>query len=220
MEVPVLSSTEKTYLDRISHLPSLTLADERALTERILQGDESARREMITANLKLVASIAREYSDSGVSFMDLVQEGNIGLMKAVERYELGHGAKFSTYAKYWIKLSMRTLLRSQARVVKVTAYVAEWIYKLRRTSNSLTASLSRPPSVAELAEAVGLPVDRVEKYLSLSKTPIRLDEPVESEEGDYSNTTRPGLVDESLVDVGEHSTQESVTKCCGNWSVI
>ena len=193
-------SVEQAYRQSISGFSRLTPAEERELSSRIQKGDEAARKKMIECSLYLVLAIADEYSDCGVPFMDLVQEGNLGLMEAAKRYEGERGNRFSTYAKWWIKQSIRKFLHKMSKQVRLPAYVANRLYKLRMAHNSLSSFLCRPPSVAELAEATGFSVDKVEKYLSLSLTPLRLDELVEAEDGGVMPcgfSEDPALMDES-----------------------
>jgi RNA polymerase primary sigma factor len=151
---------------------------------------------MIKANLRLVVSVAREYETCGVPLLDLIQEGNIGLMKALEKFEAGRKARFSTYAMQYIRKEIRKALQREARPVAIPAYTAEKLYLLRKTAEELKAAHGGEPSIADLAAAVNLSVRRVEKYLSLNNRPIYLDAP--SLDGEFNNHSK--ISDESTPD--------------------
>ena len=195
----LMSTTENAYLDAVKKFPRLTVAEERSLTDRIREGDAAARREMIERNLQLVVVVANDFRAYGVPFMDLIEEGNLGLMKAVKRYELGRGAKFSTYAVYWIKKAIRKAVCEQSRQVAIPAYAASQIAKLRKAHDVLANKFGREPNIAEMAEAAHMTVTRAERYLAMNQPPLYLDALHHSfeDESDYSNL---GLLDPSVVD--------------------
>jgi RNA polymerase primary sigma factor len=175
-------SSMKFYLREISRTPLLTIAEEIDLAERIKQGDQKARDHMIRANLRLVVKIAGDYAGYGVSMSDLVSEGNIGLMKAVDRYDPEKGGKFSTYGAWWIKASIKRTLADQSKTVRLPIHMVDKIARLRRIASSLTEVLGREPTDDELAAETGLPHHKVAMLKQAAMRPTSLDAPVNAGE--------------------------------------
>ena len=168
----------KFYLREISRTPLLTIEEEAALAERIKAGDAAARDHLIRANLRLVVKIAGDYSGYGVSVSDLVSEGNIGLMKAVERFDPEKGGKFSTYSAWWIKQSIKRALASQSKTIRLPSHMVDKIARMRRIASMLTEVLGREPTDDELAEEIGLPPHKVAMLKQAALRTTSLDAPV------------------------------------------
>ena len=183
------------YLDEIGREPLLGAEEELSLARRVQCGDAKARDRMIKANLRLVVKIAAEFANRGVPLADLVSEGNVGLIKAVDRFRPGSGAKFSTYASWWIREAVHRCLCTQSRVVRLPATALSKIGKLRRVAAMMSTELGRDPEASELAEELGIPVDAVERWEAAARSNASLDEPIGGEEG-YSLAA--GLRDETL----------------------
>ncbi len=175
-------SSMKFYLREISRTPLLTIEEETALAERIKQGDQDAREHMIRANLRLVVKIAGDYSGYGVSMSDLVSEGNIGLMKAVDRFDPEKGGKLSTYGAWWIKQSIKRALANQSKTVRLPVHMVDKIARIRRIASSLTEALGREPTDDELAEETGLQRQKVAMLKQAALRPTSLDAPVNAGE--------------------------------------
>lgn len=171
-------SSMKFYLREISRTPLLTIEEETQLAERIKQGDEKARDHMIRANLRLVVKIAGDYSGYGVSMSDLVSEGNIGLMKAVERFDPEKGGKLSTYSAWWIKQSIKRALANQSKTVRLPIHMVDKIARIRRIASILTETLGREPTDDELAEETGVPRHKVAMLKQAALRTTSLDAPV------------------------------------------
>jgi len=190
-------STLKLYLREISKTPLLTIEEENALAERIRMGDLEAREHMIKANLRLVVKIAHDYSGYGLSLSDLVSEGNIGLMNAVERFDPEKGCKLSTYGTWWIKQSIKRALASQSKTIRLPIHMVDKIARMRRISTILTEALGRPPSDEELADELGLPRQKIAMLKQAAQRPTSLDAPVnEGEELQYGDI----ISDEAATD--------------------
>jgi RNA polymerase primary sigma factor len=187
------------YLREISHVRLLTAAEEVSLAKALEHGDESARRRLIESNLRLVVSVARRYSGRGLSFLDLIQEGNLGLMKAVERYDWRLGHRFSTYATWWIRQSVTRALADQARTIRVPAQVVDTINRMARIERQLTQKLHRAPSMDELAEAMELKPEKIEHLKRISQEPVSLAAPV----GEDSTELGELIEDERMLKPGE-----------------
>ncbi len=175
-------SSMKFYLREISRTPLLTIEEETALAERIKQGDQEARDHMTRANLRLVVKIAGDYAGYGVSMSDLVSEGNIGLMKAVDRFDPEKGGKFSTYGAWWIKASIKRALAHQSKTVRLPLHMVDKIARIRRIASSLTEVLGREPTDDELAEETGLPRHKVAMLKQAALRQTSLDAPVNAGE--------------------------------------
>jgi RNA polymerase primary sigma factor len=167
-----------TYLQQISVIPLITVKEEVELADLIKKGDGKAREKMITANLRLVVKIAQQYSNIGLSLLDLINEGNIGLMKAVERFDPTKGGKLSTYAAWWIKQSIKRALANQSKTIRLPVHMVDRVMQMRRTSSELGERLGRDPTDDELASEMNLPVARVSLLKSVSKKPASLDSPL------------------------------------------
>lgn len=171
-------SSLKIYLHEIGRVPLLKPEQEIELAARIKNGDEAARQHMISANLRLVVKIAHDYSHFGLPLLDLISEGNIGLMKAVERFDPAKGGKLSTYAAWWIKQSIKRALANQSKTIRLPVHLVDKIAKLRRAALQMQESLGREPTNEELAEVMGLPVRKIAHLKSVSLRPSSLDAPV------------------------------------------
>jgi RNA polymerase primary sigma factor len=205
------SPTEDTvglYLREISRVALLTAAEEVSLAKALERGDERARRRLTEANLRLVVSVARRYSGRGLSFLDLIQEGNLGLMKAVERYDWRLGHRFSTYATWWIRQSVTRALADQARTIRVPAQVVDTINRMARVERQMTQKLGRAPSTDELAEQLGLKPEKVEHLKRVSQEPVSLAAPVgddATELGELIEDERSGEPDDAMAFDQRHS---------------
>ncbi len=172
------NSSLKLYLKEISRTPLITVEEEIALAQRIKQGDPEARAHMIRANLRLVVKIAQDYSNYGLPVMDLISEGNIGLMKAVERFDPAKGGKLSTYAAWWIKQSIKRALANQSKTIRLPVHMVDKIAKMRRISTMLAEALGREPTDEELSEEIGLPRRKLAMLKQASQRPTSLDAPI------------------------------------------
>ncbi len=182
-----LSTEERSpiryYLDQIGKTPLLTLEQETALARRVLKGDEAARQQMIQANLRLVVRIAKDYDNFGLSLMDLISEGNFGLIKAVERFDPDKGGKLSTYASWWIKQAIKRALATSGKTIRLPVHMVDRISQMRRVTNQLAAELGREPHNEEIAMAMEIPLAKVVHMKSVANRAASLDQPV-GEEGD------------------------------------
>jgi RNA polymerase primary sigma factor len=179
-------SAFRLYVREVGQSRLITPQEERELARRIKKGDAEAREEMIKANLRLVVKIARDYEGLGVPLLDLISEGNIGLMKAVERFDPDKGAKFSTYGSFWIKQAIRRALDNQAKTIRLPSHVVERLGIIQRAVTKLSEELGREPSDEELAEETGLSERKVKQYRRASAAPTSLDAPV----GDPSDSNQ------------------------------
>jgi RNA polymerase primary sigma factor len=178
------------YLREIARFPLLTVQDEVKLARKIKRGDQEARSLMVRSNLRLVVKIARDYGNYGLPLLDLISEGNIGLMKAVERFDPKKGGKLSTYAAWWIKQSIKRALANQSKTIRLPVHLVDKIAKIRRVSNQMTEELGREPSDDELAEEIGLSAAKVTALKSAAIRPTSLDQPI----GDDDSTQFGELV--------------------------
>ena len=172
----------RMYLREIGATPLLTAEEEIEIAQRIEQGDQEARQHLIQANLRLVVSIARRYAGRGMQLLDLIQEGNLGLMKAVEKFDYRKGYKFSTYATWWIRQAISRAIADQARTIRIPVHMVEHVNKLLRVRRDLTQELKRDPSTAEIAERMGVTERRVHELLMMTAEPKSIDAPVGEEE--------------------------------------
>lgn len=180
-----VSDPVKLYLKDIGKVPLLTAEEEIALAKRIEAGDDSARKALTEANLRLVVSIAKKHTGRGMNFLDLIQEGNLGLIKAVEKYDYTKGFKFSTYATWWIKQAITRAIADQARTIRIPVHMIETINKLNRFYRQLTQEFGREPTPKELAEVMGITEEKVREIQKISQDPISLETPIGEEEDSH-----------------------------------
>jgi RNA polymerase primary sigma factor len=188
------------YLREIARTPLLTVAEENQLAARIHRGEMDARAQMIRANLRLVVKIARDYSGYGVPINDLISEGNLGLMIAVDRFDPDKGGKFSTYGAWWIKHSIKRALANQSKTIRLPIHTADKIARMRRIESMLTEALGREPTDEELAEELGLTRQKIALLKQTSQRPTSLDAPVTGEEGKVHGEI---VADEAAADPSE-----------------
>ena len=178
----------KMFLKEIGKIPLLTFEEENALAERMINGDKVAKKKLIESNLRLVVSIAKKYIGRGMNFLDLIQEGNLGLIKAVDKFDQSKGYKFSTYATWWIRQAITRAIADQARTIRIPVHMVETINKLIRTSRHLLQTLGREPTPEEIAAELEMPVEKVREVLKVSQEPISLETPVgEEDESNLGN---------------------------------
>ena len=175
----------KLYLKEIGTYPLLTIEDEINLAKRIEQGDEFAKKQLAESNLRLVVSIAKRYVGRGLSFLDLIQEGNLGLIKAVDKFDYTKGYKFSTYATWWIRQSITRSIADQSRTIRIPVHMSEVINKTYRVSRNLLQELGREPTEQELSKALDMPIEKVREILKVSADPISLDTPIGEEDDSH-----------------------------------
>ncbi|MBO7363901.1 MAG: RNA polymerase sigma factor RpoD [Lachnospiraceae bacterium] len=200
------SDPVRMYLKEIGQVPLLTNAEEKELAERKAQGDEDAKKRLIEANLRLVVSIAKRYTGRGMSFLDLVQEGNLGLIKGVEKFDYTKGYKLSTYATWWIRQSVTRALADQARTIRVPVHMVETINKMSKMQRKLTLELGYEPSVSELAKALDMTESKVMEIMQIAREPASLETPIGEEDdsnlGDFvadTNTVTPEVNVENVM---------------------
>ena len=175
----------RMYLKEIGKVPLLSAEEEIELAKKMEQGDENAKKRLAEANLRLVVSIAKRYVGRGMLFLDLIQEGNLGLIKAVEKFDYRKGYKFSTYATWWIRQAITRAIADQARTIRIPVHMVETINKLIRASRQLLQELGREPTPEEIAEEMDMPVDRVREILKISQEPVSLETPIGEEEDSH-----------------------------------
>ena len=175
----------RMYLKEIGKVSLLTADEEIELAKRMEQGDEEAKKRLAEANLRLVVSIAKRYVGRGMLFLDLIQEGNLGLIKAVEKFDYRKGYKFSTYATWWIRQAITRAIADQARTIRIPVHMVETINKLIRVSRQLLQELGREPSPEEIAAEMDIPVERVREILKISQEPVSLETPIGEEEDSH-----------------------------------
>lgn len=178
----------KMFLKEIGKIPLLTYEEENRLAERMLNGDNDAKKQLVESNLRLVVSIAKKYIGRGMHFLDLIQEGNLGLIKAVGKFDQSKGYKFSTYATWWIRQAITRAIADQARTIRIPVHMVETINKLIRTSRHLLQTLGREPTPEEIAAEIEMPVEKVREVLKVAQEPISLETPVgEEDESNLGN---------------------------------
>ncbi|NLZ94180.1 MAG: RNA polymerase sigma factor RpoD [Firmicutes bacterium] len=175
----------RMYLKEIGKIPLLTSQEEIDLALRMEQGDEEAKRALAEANLRLVVSIAKKYVGRGMLFLDLIQEGNLGLIKAVEKFDYRKGFKFSTYATWWIRQAITRAIADQARTIRIPVHMVETINKLIRVSRQLVQELGREPTPEEIAEVMGISEERVREILKIAQEPVSLETPIGEEDDSH-----------------------------------
>ncbi len=175
----------RMYLREIGKIPLLNYDEELALAQKVLEGDEEAKKKLSESNLRLVVSIAKKYVGRGMLFLDLIQEGNMGLIKAVEKFDYTKGYKFSTYATWWIRQAITRAIADQARTIRIPVHMVETINKLIRTSRLLLQRLGREPSPEEIAEELEMPVERVMEIQKIAQDPVSLETPIGEEDDSH-----------------------------------
>ncbi len=175
----------RMYLKEIGKVPLLSAEEEIELAKKMELGDQEAKKRLAEANLRLVVSIAKRYVGRGMLFLDLIQEGNLGLIKAVEKFDYRKGYKFSTYATWWIRQAITRAIADQARTIRIPVHMVETINKLIRVSRQLLQELGREPSPEEIAEEMNMPVDRVREIMKISQEPVSLETPIGEEEDSH-----------------------------------
>ena len=172
----------KMYLREIGQIPLLSYEEEIEYAQRVLNGEEEAKQKLIESNLRLVVSIAKKHTNRGLKMLDLIQEGNMGLMKAVEKFEYEKGFKFSTYATWWIRQAITRAIADQGRTIRIPVHMIETINKIKKESRIILQEIGKEPTAEELAEKLELPVEKVKSILEMNQDPISLETPVGSEE--------------------------------------
>lgn len=180
-----LADPIRMYLKEIGKIPLLSTAEEIELAKRMEKGDEEARKKLAEANLRLVVSIAKRYVGRGMQFLDLIQEGNLGLIKAVEKFDYRKGYKFSTYATWWIRQAITRAIADQARTIRIPVHMVETINRLIRTSRQMVQELGREPTPEELARKLDMPAERVREIKKISQDPVSLETPIGEEEDSH-----------------------------------
>ena len=175
----------RMYLKEIGKVPLLSAEREIELAQRMEEGDEEAKKELAEANLRLVVSIAKRYVGRGMLFLDLIQEGNLGLLKAVEKFDYRKGYKFSTYATWWIRQAITRAIADQARTIRIPVHMVETINKVTRVSRDLLQKLGREPLPEEVGEVMGLPKERVQEIMKIAQEPVSLETPIGEEEDSH-----------------------------------
>ena len=195
----------RMYLKEIGQIKLLSTEEELKLADRILEGDEEAKTILAEANLRLVVSIAKRYVGRGMLFLDLIQEGNIGLMKAVEKFDVSKGYKFSTYATWWIRQAITRAIADQARTIRVPVHMVETINKLARVQRQLTLELNREPSEEELAKKMNTSVEKIREIYKISQEPVSLETPIGEEDDSHLGDF---IKDEHNMSPEEYTTNE------------
>ena len=195
----------RMYFKEIGKVPLLTAEEERELAIRIEQGDEEAKKKLCESNLRLVVSIARRYLNRGLSFLDLIQEGNLGLIKAVEKFDYTKGYKFSTYATWWIRQAITRSIADQARTIRIPVHMVETINKLIRISRQLLQEYGREPTSEEIAKEMGISVEKVREIKKISQDPVSLETPIGEEEDSHLGDFIPDEDIPSPVDAAAYS---------------
>ena len=198
----------RMYLKQMAQVPLLTREQEVEIFKRIENGDSNAESEIVEANLRLVVSIAKKYINRGVSFLDLIQEGNMGLMKAVEKFEYRRGYKFSTYATWWIRQGITRSVANQSRTVRIPIHMISTISKVIRIQKQLVQEYGREATPAEIAEEINLPMDRVRDVLKMAQQPISLHSPI----GDSGNASFGDLIEDKSAENPMEEASSSVLK--------
>jgi RNA polymerase primary sigma factor len=198
---PLTDDPLRLYVRQMGDGPLLTREEERDLARRKDAGDEQAKRKLIESNLRLVMSIARNYSRASVPRLDLIQEGNLGLIRAVEKFDYRMGYRFSTYATWWIRQSITRALADQGRTIRIPVHVAEQVRRMMRSRRLLTQKLNRDPTFDELAQDSGFPVKRIEQLLTLVDDPISLEAPVGDGDSQFGD-----LIEDVMSDRPEERT--------------
>lgn len=217
----IFDDSVKLYLQQLTKLSLATAEQERDFAKRILEGDQLAREALITANLRLVVSIAKKYTNRGLLFLDLIQEGNLGLLRSIEKFDYTMGYKFSTYSTWWIRQSITRALAEQSRVIRIPVHIMEIVNKVKKNIRLFQQERGREPTMPEIAQRVGLPEERIEEVIKLTQEPVSLDLTVGNKEDssldsfisdDDAVTPEEAVVDsllrEQISKVMEHLTEK------------
>ena len=180
-----MSDPVRMYLKEIGKIKLLSPEEEQEVGRRISEGDEQAKKRMVEANLRLVVSIAKRYVGRGMHLLDLIQEGNIGLLKAVDKFDYTKGYKFSTYSTWWIRQSITRAVADQARTIRIPVHMVETINKVAKASRSLVQELGREPNVSEISERIGVPEEKVAEVMKIAQEPVSLETPVGEEDDSH-----------------------------------
>ena len=195
----------KVYLKEIGRVPLLTPDEEVDLAVRITNGDEAAKKRLSEANLRLVVSIAKRYLGRGMQFLDLIQEGNIGLIKAAEKFDCDRGFRFSTYATWWIRQAITRAIADQARTIRIPVHMVETINKVKKVSSQLLHANGREPSAEEIAEELDMPVDKVREIMRVAQEPVSLETPIGEEEDSHLGDFIPDDDAPAPADAASHT---------------
>lgn len=198
-----VDNSMKMYMREMGNIPMLTQEEERHYAELAAMGDPVAKNKLVESNLRLVVSVAKHYIGCGVSFQDLVQEGNIGLMKAVDKYDLNRGFRFSTYATWWIKQTISRAIADQNRIIRIPAHMTELINKIKRASRRLTVSLQRDPTDKEIAEELGVEEKEIKEANKYIVSIASLDTPLGTEDDDVTLETF----------IADYNTADPISNC-------
>ena len=175
----------KIYLKEIGRVPLLSMEEEKQLAERMAQGDTNAKKRLCEANLRQVVSIAKKFVGRGMQFLDLIQEGNLGLLKAVEKFDYNKGFKFSTYATWWIRQAITRAIADQARTIRIPVHMVETITKVKKASSQLLHETGHDPTTEEIAERLEMPVERIQEIIRIAQDPVSLETPIGEEEDSH-----------------------------------
>ncbi len=195
----------KVYLKEIGRVPLLTPEEETALAMRIIEGDDAAKKRLSEANLRLVVSIAKRYVGRGMQFLDLIQEGNLGLIKAVEKFDYTKGFKFSTYATWWIRQAITRAIADQARTIRIPVHMVETINKVKKVSSQLLHKNGHEPTAEEIATELAMPVDKVREIMRVAQEPVSLETPIGEEEDSHLGDFIPDDDAPAPADAASHT---------------
>ena len=197
---PGVDDAVRMYLREIGEIDLLSFDEEQSLAQRILEGDKSAKHALVNSNLRLVVSIAKKYTGRGMLFLDLIQEGNLGLIRAAEKFDHTKGYKFSTYATWWIRQAITRAIADQARTIRIPVHMVETINKLRKVSRNLLQKLGRKPTDEEISIKSHIPIDKVREIVKVAQVPLSLEMPV----GDEDSSRLGDFVEDKTVDVPDN----------------
>ncbi|MDQ5983220.1 MAG: RNA polymerase sigma factor SigA [Eubacteriales bacterium SKADARSKE-1] len=195
----------KVYLKEIGRVPLLSMEEEMVLAKKISEGDEAAKQKLSEANLRLVVSIAKRYLGRGMHFLDLIQEGNLGLIKAVEKFDYTKGFKFSTYATWWIRQAITRAISDQARTIRIPVHMVETINRIKKASSQLLHKNGHEPTADEIAEELKMPVEKIRKIMRIAQEPVSLEVPIGEEEDSHLGDFIPDEDALAPVEAASHS---------------
>ena len=195
----------KVYLKEIGRVPLLTPEEEIELAIKVSEGDNNAKQRLCEANLRLVVSIAKRYLGRGMQFLDLIQEGNLGLLKAVDKFDVSKGFKFSTYATWWIRQAITRAIADQARTIRIPVHMVETINKVKKISSQLLHQNGHEPTAAEIAEKIGMPEDKVREIMRVAQEPVSLETPIGEEEDSHLGDFIPDDDAPAPADAASHT---------------